>query len=36
MSIIELDEIHFKYPDGTHALRGVSLSIEAGKKIAVL
>ena len=36
MSIIELDEIHFKYPDGTHALRGVSLSIDAGKKIAVL
>jgi len=36
MSIIELDGVHFKYPDGTHALRGVSLSIEAGKKVAVL
>jgi cobalt/nickel transport system ATP-binding protein len=36
MSIIELDGVHFKYPDGTHALRGVSLSIDAGKKIAVL
>jgi cobalt/nickel transport system ATP-binding protein len=36
MSIIELEEVHFKYPDGTHALRGVSLSIDAGKKIAVL
>lgn len=36
MNIIELDRVHFKYPDGTHALRGISLNIEAGKKIAVL
>lgn len=36
MNIIELDGIHYKYPDGTHALRGVTLSIETGKKIAIL
>lgn len=36
MNIIELKDIHYRYPDGTHALRGVTLDIEAGKKIAVL
>lgn len=36
MNIIELKEIHYRYPDGTRALRDVNLSVEAGKKIAVL
>lgn len=36
MNIIELEDIHYRYPDGTHALRGISLSIEQGEKVAVL
>lgn len=29
-------DLHFTYPDGTVALRGVSLSIEAGEKVALV
>lgn len=36
MNIIELSGIHFRYPDGTDALRGVTLSIQKGRKVAVL
>lgn len=34
--ILEAQNLDFKYPDGTHALKGVSVKIEKGKKIAVL
>ncbi|MFZ5642122.1 MAG: energy-coupling factor ABC transporter ATP-binding protein [Bacillota bacterium] len=34
--IFELTDIHFKYPDGTRALNSLFMSIEKGKKIAVL
>ncbi len=36
MRLIELKDIFYTYPDGTHALRGISLSIDKGKKIAIL
>jgi len=34
--ILEAQDVEFAYPDGTKALKGVSLSIEKGKKIAIL
>ena len=34
--ILEAHEVEFEYPDGTRALKGVSLCIEKGKKVAVL
>lgn len=33
---IELDDIHFSYLDGQEVLRGLSLNIEAGQKIALV
>ena len=36
MSIIRAENLHFTYDDGTQALRGINLSIEAGQKIALL
>ncbi len=33
---IELSDVHYSYPDGHGALRGVSLRIEAGERVAVL
>ena len=36
MSIIRAENLHFTYDDGTQALRGIDLSIEAGQKIALL
>jgi cobalt/nickel transport system ATP-binding protein len=33
---IELSDVHYSYPDGRGALRGVSLRIEAGERVAVL
>ncbi len=36
MSIIRAENLHFTYEDGTEALRGIDLSVEAGQKIALL
>jgi energy-coupling factor transport system ATP-binding protein len=35
-SIIEIDNVRFSYPSGVEALRGVSLTIGAGERIALL
>lgn len=35
-SQIELEAIHFHYPDGLHALRGVSLSVAPGEQVAIV
>jgi len=34
--ILEAVDVEFAYPDGTRALKGVSMGIEKGKKVAVL
>lgn len=34
--ILEAHEVEFEYPDGTRALKGASLCIEKGRKVAVL
>lgn len=34
--IIQIEDLHFRYKDGTLALRGLSLSIERGRKVALL
>ena len=34
--ILEARDVEFEYPDGTKALRGLSLCIEKGRKVAVL
>ncbi|RKX77755.1 MAG: hypothetical protein DRP87_08330 [Spirochaetes bacterium] len=36
MSLIELKNISFSYPDGTRALSSVDLTIEGGEKTALL
>ncbi len=36
MNIIEIDDLHFTYPDGTRALRGVSLSVTAGQTLGLI
>ena len=36
MNIIEIDDLHFTYPDGTRALRGVSLSVTAGQSLGLI
>jgi len=33
---IVIEHLHFTYPDGTEALRGVELSIEPGEKVALV
>ena len=33
---IVIEHLHYTYPDGTEALRGVELSIEAGEKVALV
>ncbi len=33
---IELADVHYTYPDGHRALRGVTLRVEAGERVAVL
>ncbi|EFO80474.1 cobalt ABC transporter, ATPase subunit [Oscillochloris trichoides DG-6] len=34
--MLELVDLHYTYPDGTSALRGVSLRIDAGEKVALV
>lgn len=36
MPIIQLRRLHHRYPSGTHALRGINLSIEAGERVAII
>ena len=33
---IEISHLHFAYPDGTEALRGVDLTVEPGEKVALV
>jgi energy-coupling factor transport system ATP-binding protein len=33
---IEINDLHFSYPTGVQALRGVSLTIEAGEQVAIV
>lgn len=35
-NIIEVEDLHFRYRNGTEALRGLSLSIRKGSRVAVL
>ncbi|NTU84229.1 MAG: ATP-binding cassette domain-containing protein, partial [Chloroflexales bacterium] len=34
--MLELRELRYTYPDGTLALRGVSLAVAAGEKVALV
>ena len=36
MAIIEVDDLYFSYKDGTEALRGLSLYVEEGERVALL
>ncbi len=36
MKAVEIQELHHTYPDGTAALRGVSLAVEAGSRTVIL
>ena len=36
MSIIKAENLCYTYEDGTEALKGIDLTIEAGKKVALL
>jgi cobalt transport protein ATP-binding subunit len=33
---IRVEHLHYSYPDGTEALRGVELSVEPGEKVAIV
>lgn len=35
-NILESRDLHYKYPDGTHALKGISLQVKRGQTTAVL
>ncbi|TYO99184.1 energy-coupling factor transport system ATP-binding protein [Geothermobacter ehrlichii] len=34
--LIELEDFHFSYPDGTRALRGIDLQIDRGERVALV
>jgi ABC-type multidrug transport system fused ATPase/permease subunit len=34
--LLELDDVRFSYPDGTEVLRGVSLTVPAGSRVALV
>ena len=34
--IIEVKDLHHRYPNGFHALRGVSVTIERGEFVAIV
>ncbi len=34
--LLELDDVSFRYPDGTEVLRGVSLAVPAGSRVALV
>ena len=34
--VLELDDVSFRYPDGTEVLRGVSLAVPAGSRVALV
>jgi energy-coupling factor transport system ATP-binding protein len=36
MSLIVMDQVHFHYPNGHEALKGVSLSVDRGEAVAVV
>jgi len=36
MIIIEIQDLHFTWPDGTQALRGVSLQVEEGRTLGII
>jgi cobalt/nickel transport system ATP-binding protein len=35
-NIIEAVDLHYKYPDNTHAIKGLSIRVEKGKKIGIV
>jgi cobalt transport protein ATP-binding subunit len=35
-SIVVIEHLHFRYPDGTEALRGVDLRVDRGEKVALV
>jgi len=36
MDVIKTKSLEYVYPDGTHALKGINIAIERGKKVAVI
>jgi cobalt/nickel transport system ATP-binding protein len=34
--LVELRDLHYRYPNATHALRGVTLSVARGERVAIL
>ncbi|MGC9316968.1 MAG: energy-coupling factor ABC transporter ATP-binding protein [Armatimonadota bacterium] len=36
MSLVEIEDLHFTYPDGTQALRGVSLALPEGASLGLI
>ncbi len=35
-ALLEIDDLHFAWPDGTQALRGVSLTLEEGRSLGLI
>ena len=33
---VEIEHLHFRYPDGFHALRGLDLTVASGEKVALI
>ena len=36
MSVLELKDVSFSYPNGFQALKNISLTVEAGEKVAII